>query len=157
MLACLRGLFSFSRSMANVFYNLEVSFHHPAWVWLLQSVWWVRAKSCLTLCDPLDRSPSSSSVHRISQARILEWVAISSFRLSSRSRNRTWVCCISCISRWMLYQLSHLGSPPTPNFWLLPQDRKNVELVSNILPSLGAAQGTGFCLIWLGLPMGMVA
>ena len=59
--------------------------------------------------------------------------------------------------RWMLYQLSHLGSPPTPNFWLLPQDRKNVELVSNILPSLGAAQGTGFCLIWLGLPMGMVA
>ena len=114
-------------------------------------------QSCPTFCDSMDGIPPGSSVHRISQARILEWVAISSFRLSSRSRNRTLVCCISCISRWMLYQLSHLGSPPTPNFWLLPQDRKNVELVSNILPSLGAAQGTGFCLIWLGLPMGMVA
>ena len=95
MLACLRGLFSFSRSMANVFYTLEVSFHHPAWVWLLQSVWWVRAKSCLTLCNPLDRSPSSSSVHRISQARILEWVVISSSRGSSQPRDRS---CISYIS-----------------------------------------------------------
>jgi len=35
-------------------------------------------QSCLTLCDPMDCSPSASSVHQISQARILEWVAISS-------------------------------------------------------------------------------
>ena len=28
------------------------------------------------ICDPLDCGPSGSSVHRISQARILEWVAI---------------------------------------------------------------------------------
>ena len=34
------------------------------------------AQSCLTLCDPMDDSLSGSSVHRISQARILEWVAI---------------------------------------------------------------------------------
>ena len=34
-------------------------------------------KLCLTLCDPMDCSPSGSSVHGISQARILEWVAIS--------------------------------------------------------------------------------
>ena len=33
--------------------------------------------SCLTLCDPMDCSPPGSSVHRILQARILEWVAIS--------------------------------------------------------------------------------
>ena len=32
---------------------------------------------CPTLCDPMDCSPSSSSVHGISQAIILEWVAIS--------------------------------------------------------------------------------
>ena len=31
---------------------------------------------CLTLCDPLDCILLSSSVHRILQARILEWVAI---------------------------------------------------------------------------------
>ena len=34
-------------------------------------------QSCLTLCDPMNCSPPGSSVHGISQARILEWVAIS--------------------------------------------------------------------------------
>ena len=33
-------------------------------------------QSCLTLCDPIDSSPSGSSVPGILQARILEWVAI---------------------------------------------------------------------------------
>ena len=32
---------------------------------------------CPNLCDPMDCSLPRSSVHRISQARILEWVAIS--------------------------------------------------------------------------------
>ena len=32
------------------------------------------AQSCLTLCDPVDCSPPNSSIHGISQARILEWV-----------------------------------------------------------------------------------
>ena len=38
------------------------------------------AQSCPTLCDPMDCSPSGSSVHGILQARILEWVAISFLR-----------------------------------------------------------------------------
>ena len=33
----------------------------------------------LTLCGPLDSSPPGSSVHENFQARILEWIAISSF------------------------------------------------------------------------------
>ena len=33
-------------------------------------------QSCKTLCDPMDCSPPSSSVHGIHQARILEWVAV---------------------------------------------------------------------------------
>ena len=37
-------------------------------------------QACLTLCDPADCSPPGSSVHGILQARILEWVAISSSR-----------------------------------------------------------------------------
>ena len=37
-------------------------------------------QSCLTVCDPLDYSLPGSSVHRVFQARILEWVAISSSR-----------------------------------------------------------------------------
>ena len=36
------------------------------------------AQSCPTICDPMDYSPPGSSVHGIFQARILEWVAISS-------------------------------------------------------------------------------
>ena len=36
-----------------------------------------------TLCNPMDCSPSGSSVHGIFQARILEWVAISFSRESS--------------------------------------------------------------------------
>ena len=34
----------------------------------------------MSLCDPMDCNPLGSSIHRISQARILEWVAIPSFR-----------------------------------------------------------------------------
>ena len=52
------------------------------------------AKSCLTLCDPMDCSPPGPSDHGIFQARILEWVAISFSRGSSQPRNQT---CVSCI------------------------------------------------------------
>ena len=34
------------------------------------------ARLCLTLCNPIDCSLSGSSVHRISQVKILKWVAI---------------------------------------------------------------------------------
>ena len=46
-------------------------------------------------CDPIDCSLPGSSVHRISQAKILEWVAISFSRGSSRLRDQTWVSCIA--------------------------------------------------------------
>ena len=44
------------------------------------SVWWwfVHAQSCPILSDPMDHSPPGSSVHGILQARMLEWIAISS-------------------------------------------------------------------------------
>ena len=45
------------------------------------------AQSCSTLCSPLDCSPPGSFVHGISQARILEWIAIPFFMGSSRPRN----------------------------------------------------------------------
>ena len=49
------------------------------------------SQSCLTLCDPMDCSPPGSSVHGVSQARMLEWAAISFSRGSSWPRDRTWV------------------------------------------------------------------
>ena len=45
------------------------------------------------------------------EARILEWVAISASRGSSQPRDQTGVSRSSCIRRWILYHLSHLGSP----------------------------------------------
>ena len=47
----------------------------------------------------MDCSPPRFSVQGTSQARILEWVAISFSRGSSRPRDRT---CVSCIGRWIL-------------------------------------------------------
>ena len=51
----------------------------------------------------MDCSLSGSSVHGISEARILEWVAISFCRGSSRTRYQTHISCISAIGRWILY------------------------------------------------------
>ena len=77
------------------------------------------------LCDPRVCSPPGSSVHGISQARILEWIAISFSRGSSWPRDWTH---ISCIGRWILnrvtYSLLHylvLFAPlPPPPLPLLP-------------------------------------
>ena len=55
---------------------------------------WKWKWSCSVVSDslrPMDCSPPSSSVHGILQARILEWVAISFSRRSSRPRDQTWV------------------------------------------------------------------
>ena len=55
-------------------------------------------QSCLTLCDPMDCCPPCSSVHGISQARILEWAAMPSSRGSSQCRDQTLFSCVSCIA-----------------------------------------------------------
>ena len=76
----------------------------------------VHAKLCLTLGNPMDCSLRGSYVHEILQARILEWVAISSSRASSQSRDQTHVSCVSCIGRWVeSLPLSHLGFELVPN------------------------------------------
>ena len=59
--------------------------------------WCSVARSCLTLCGPIDCIPPGSSVHGISMARILEWIAISFSRGSSWPRDSL--------------PLSHQGSP----------------------------------------------
>ena len=49
------------------------------------------AQSCLTLCNPMDCSLPAFFVHGILQARILEWVAMSSSKGSSQPRDQTSV------------------------------------------------------------------
>ena len=69
------------------------------------------SQSCPTLRDLMDCSLPGSSVHEISQARILEWVAISCSRGSSQPRGGAQV---SCIGRWILHRQRHLESPFQP-------------------------------------------
>ena len=72
------------------------------------------AQSCPTLCDPMDCSLPCSSIHGIFQARVLEWVAISFSRGSSRPRDRTQVSRIvgRCFTIWatreVYYAITHL-------------------------------------------------
>ena len=77
--------------------------------WFLKCILpaWVHAKllqSDLTLWDPVDYSLPAFTVHGILQARILEWVAMLSFRGSSLPRDETFVSYISCIGRQVLYR-----------------------------------------------------
>ena len=65
-------------------------------------------KSCPILYDCIDCSPPGSSVHGISQARVLECVAISSSRGSSQPKDWTSV---SCIGRHILYHQATREDP----------------------------------------------
>ena len=59
--------------------------------WLGEVKWSEVAQSCPTLCNPVNCSLPGSSVHRIFQARVLEWVVLSFSRGSSQPRDQTWV------------------------------------------------------------------
>jgi len=54
-----------------------------------------------TLREPMDYNPPGSSVHEISQARILEWVANPFSKGSSQPKDQP---CVSCIGRRILYR-----------------------------------------------------
>ena len=95
-------------------------------------------QSWSTLCDPMDCSLPGSSIHGISQARILEWVAISFSKGSSRPRDQNGLP--HC--RQILHHLSHQGSPELPQPSCLPcEDTKNPELrlIRCEHPSMAAA------------------
>ena len=68
------------------------------------------AQSCPTLCNPMDCSLPGSSVHRVFQARILEWVAISFLQgiFPTQGLNPGLP---HCRVKQTLYHLSHQGSP----------------------------------------------
>ena len=51
-------------------------------------------KSYLTLCHPTNCSQPASSVHGISQERILKWVTISFSEGSTQPRDQTHISCI---------------------------------------------------------------
>ena len=71
------------------------------------------AQSCPALCNPMNYRPPGSSVYGISQARILERVAISSSRGSSQHRDQTCVSHIPCTGKRILYCRATRGAPHT--------------------------------------------
>ena len=63
----------------------------------------IQSFSCPTLCNPMDCSLPGSSVHGISQARILKWVSISLSWGSFQPKDQSRISCVSCIGRKILY------------------------------------------------------
>ena len=57
-------------------------------------------------CNPISYSPPDSTVHGILQARILEWVAVTSSSGSFQCRDQTHISYISCTGRQFLYHWS---------------------------------------------------
>ena len=107
------------------------------------------AQSCSTLCDPMDCSPPGSSNRGIFQAIVLEWIAISFSRGSSRPRDRTRV------SRIVDRRFTILATREVPNkIWnasricesSLPRGHANLCIV----PILDGALQTVACWLWSG-------
>ena len=69
----------------------QILYHCATWEAPIEVFKYQFAQSCPTLCNPMDCSLSGSSVHGIFQARVLEWIAISFSRASSRPKNQTQV------------------------------------------------------------------
>ena len=95
---------------------------HTCWAFLFHGssvCMHVCSRSCPTLFSPVDCSLPNSSVYGIFQARILEGVAISYPRGSSWPREWTHISWVSCIDRWILLPLGHLGSPQNDKSWRL--------------------------------------
>ena len=72
----------------------------------------VPTQSCPTLQDAMDWRQPGSSVHGVSQERILEWVAISYSRECSWSRDWTHDSSISCIGMQTLYHWATWEAQP---------------------------------------------
>ena len=92
------------------------------------------AQLCPTLCNTMDCSPPGSSVHGIFQARILECIAISSSRGSSRPRDQTRISFIGrqILYRWATWEAMYLWCDMIKaelHFFGLPS--QNIQLQSN--------------------------
>ena len=86
-------------------------FTHREQIFYISSSWvCVLSHSVMSDCDTLDCSPQGASFLGVLWARMLEWVAISSSRESSRPRDQTHVSCVSCIGR-QIFTIVPPGKP----------------------------------------------
>ena len=87
------------------------------------------AQSCLTLCNPMDCSLPCFSVHGILQAKVLKVGSHSLLQdiVSTQGSNPSLPHC-----RWILYRLSHQGSPAVQG--ILKSLLKHHNLKASVLP-----------------------
>ena len=97
---------------------------------------------CVTLCDPMDYGLPGYYVHGSFQARVLEWIAISFSRVSSRPGNRT--------------QISHIAAdaltsepPGKTSFGLYRNEKGCFYLIFNSFTEGRLNTDHSFCLFFL--------
>ena len=81
------------------------------------------AQSCPTLRNPMDCSLPGSSVHGISQARVLEWVAIAFSVHHSKSDQKNRLKCVNSSVHWM--------ANPALSSWAMLCHKGHVESVTS--------------------------
>ena len=110
-------------------------------------------QSCSILCDPMDCSPPGLSVDGISQARILERVAIPFSRGSSQPRDWNWVSCIAgrFFTIWATReghgQLTKCSRTHDPN--LFPQNPQVVTRMVIVVPTSEIKEQESWEISWL--------
>ena len=77
----------------------------------------------------MDCSPPGSSIHRIFQARVLEWVAIFFSRGSSLTRDQTQVSCIAgrCFTIWATREALTADQHYPPPLWCVLKQNKQAR------------------------------
>ena len=105
-------------------------------------------------CDPVGYSSPGSSIHGISQARILEWVAICFSRGSSRPRDRTHVSCISCIGGRIFFFFLTTEPPgkqpgEEANWCLKTKTEDSAQMGKFLKGESFGKQGQSFCYLLL--------
>ena len=109
----------------------------PLLIWGPMDPWYLKVlrvyvkgsvtQSCPTLCNPIDYSPSGSSVHGILQARVLERVAISFSRGSSQLSHTSG----RLFMDWATKEALEVGWGPNK-----PKGHAQFQVVAWFLPSL---------------------
>ena len=90
-------------------------------------------ESCLTLWDPMNYSPSGSSVLGILYARILQWVALSLLQVIFLTQGSNWG---RLHFRQILYCLSYEGSPQFPQYVAKEQPFASMDTSLSFVTSL---------------------
>ena len=111
-----------------------------------------RALLCLVAQSCPTFMPPGSSIQGILQARMLEWVAISSSRGSSQPRDRTRVSCTAGDS----LSLSHLGSQDKST--VTPMKPPYLSMMIRVKGPVGLGQGRSesSTRVWRSTPHGQV-